>query len=102
VDGTPAARLRRLLHDRRAEILAIARRHGAYDVRLFGSIARGDADETSDVDLLVTFEMERSLLDQVGLQQDLEDLLGVKVDVVSRGGLSPYIRDAVLREAIPV
>lgn len=102
MDETPAQRLQRLLREHRAEILAVAHRHGAFDVRVFGSVARGDADEASDVDLLVTFETDRSLLDQVGLQQDLADLLGVKVDVVSRGGLSPYIRDAVLREAIPV
>jgi predicted nucleotidyltransferase len=102
VDGNPADRLRRLLSERRAEILALARRHGAYDVCLFGSVARGDAGGSSDVDLLVTFEADRSLLDQVGLQQDLADLLGVPVDVVSRGGLSPYIRADVLREAVPV
>ena len=84
------------------QILALARQHGASEVMVFGSVARGDASEGSDVDFLVTFEPDRSLLDHIALQQDLEDLLHIKVDVVSRGGLSPYIRDAVLREAIPV
>lgn len=69
---------------------------------LFGSVARGEAVEGSDIDFLVSFEPDRSLLDHIGLQQDLEDLLQTKVDVVSRGGLSSYIRDAVLREATPV
>ena len=81
---------------------ALARRYGAYDLRLFSSVARNEADEASDVDILVSFEPGRSLLDQIGLQQDIEELLKLKVDVVSRGGISPYIRDAILREAIPV
>lgn len=92
----------RLVRDHRSKILALAREHGAFDVMLFGSAARGEAVAGSDIDLLVSFEPDRSLLDHIALQQDLESLLGVKVDVVSRGGLSPYIRDAVLREAIPV
>lgn len=82
--------------------MRLARAYGARDVRLFGSVARGDAGEASDIDLLVTFERGRSLLDQIGLQQDLEEALGMKVDVVSSGGLSPYIRDAVLAEAVAV
>lgn len=94
--------LRARVHDSRDAILELARRHGAHDVRIFGSVARGDASAESDLDLLVTLDEDRSLLDHIALQQDLEDLLGVKVDVVSRGGLNPYIRDTVLREAVPI
>lgn len=94
--------LRSVVEANREAILALAAKHGASDVKLFGSVARGEADESSDIDILVSFEADRSLLDHIALQQDLEDLLGAKVDVVSRGGLSHYIRDAVLREAIPV
>jgi len=72
---------------RRGEILAAARRRRASHVRVFGSVARGDAGPDSDVDFLVDFDEEASLLDQVGLIQDLHELLGVGVDVVSSGGL---------------
>jgi hypothetical protein len=94
--------LRSVVHANRDAIIELARRHGAFDVRLFGSLARDDEDNDSDIDILVSFEPDRSLLDHIALQQDLEELLQAKVDVVSRGGLSPYIRDAVLREATPV
>ena len=97
-----STRLRDLVRSKRSEILALAERHGARDLALFGSVARGEADETSDLDLLVSFDEGRSLFDHVGLQQDLEDLLGIRVDVVSRAALSPYIREALLREAVAV
>lgn len=84
------------------EILRIARENGAHDVRVFGSRARGDARPDSDLDLLVRFETGRSLLDLVGLKLELEDLLGIKVDVVSERGLSRYIRERVLAEARPL
>lgn len=87
---------------KRSEILRLAAQHGARNVRVFGSLARGQADPESDLDLLVEMEDGRSLLDLVGLWQDLEDLLGRKVDVISEGGLSPYLRDHVLAEAIPL
>jgi predicted nucleotidyltransferase len=87
---------------KRGEILQLAARHGAHNVRVFGSLARGQATPDSDLDLLVEMEEGRSLLDLVGLWQDLEDLLGRKVDVISEGGLSPYLRDHVLAEAIPL
>jgi uncharacterized protein len=77
------------LRDRREAILAAALRRHASRVRVFGSVARGDAGPFSDVDLLVDFEAEASLLDQVGLTQDLEALLGIPVDVISTGGLQP-------------
>jgi predicted nucleotidyltransferase len=81
------------------EILRIAHDRGAYDVRVFGSRARGDARPDSDLDLLVCFESGRSLLDLVGMKRALEELLGIRVDVVSERGLSPYLRDSVLAEA---
>jgi len=85
---------------RRDDIIAAARRYGASDVRIFGSVARGDVTETSDVDLLVRFEPGRTLLDQGGLLMDLRDLLGIKVDVVSEGALTGRFRRIVRREAI--
>ena len=84
----------------RAEIVAAAARHGATNVRVFGSVARGDADATSDVDFLVDFEPGRSLLDLAGLLVDLEDLLGHPVDVVTEPGLKARIRQRVLAEAV--
>ena len=86
----------------RAEILAAAARHGATNVRVFGSVARGDADATSDVDFLVDFEPGRSLLDLAGLLVDLEDLLGHPVDVVTEPGLKARIRQRVLADAVAV
>lgn len=79
--------LRQLVADHRDEILALAREHGAHDVRVIGSVSRGDDDADSDIDLLVRFEPGRSLFDQAGLVHDLEELLGVEVDVVSEGSL---------------
>jgi len=83
-------------------ILGIAGAHGAHDVRVFGSRARGDARPDSDLDLLVRFEEGRSLVDLVSMKLALEDLLGIHVDVVSERGLSRYIRDRVLAEAKPL
>jgi len=91
-----------LVKDKRGEILRIASRYGAHDVRVFGSVARGDADPESDVDFLVELEAGRSLLDLGGLQMELESLLGCRVDVVTVRGLKARIRDRVLREAMPV
>ncbi len=89
-----------LLRARREEILRIAAKHGAHNVRVFGSVARGEADETSDVDFLVEMEPGRSLLDLGGLLIDLEGLLGRPVDVVTERGLKPRIRPRVLSEAV--
>ena len=91
-----------LLREKRQEILEIATRHGAYNVRIFGSMARGEADEKSDVDILVELEPDRSLLDLGGLLMDLESLLGCRVDVVTVRGLRKRIRERVLREAVPL
>lgn len=82
----------------RADILALAQKHGASNLRVFGSFVHGTMTRTSDLDLLVEFEPRRSLLDLVGLQQDLEDLLGLSVDVVTVKALHHLIRDNVLRE----
>ena len=95
-------RLDRLVKARRAEILRLAAQHGARKVRVFGSLARGEAGPRSDLDLLVQMEEGRTLLDLIGFWQDLEELLGRKVDVLSEGGLSPHLRDRLLAEAIPL
>ena len=88
-----------LLREKRDDILRIAARHGASNVRVFGSVARGEAGPGSDLDLLVSLAPGRSLLDHVALWQDLEDLLRCKVDVVSEKALHWYIRERVLEEA---
>ena len=92
----------RSLIQHRDEILDIAARHGAHNVRVFGSFARGNARPDSDIDLLVDLEPGRSLLDHVGLWQDLEELLGRRVDVVVDGGLSPHLEKRILAEATPL
>jgi predicted nucleotidyltransferase len=92
----------RLLQEKRGEILRVAARHGAYNVRIFGSAARSEAGPESDVDVLVDFELGRNLLDRVGLMLDLEDLLGCKVDVVTEKALHWYIRDRVIEQAVPL
>lgn len=71
-------------------------------MRVFGSVARGEADERSDVDFIVDLEAGRSLLDLGGPLMDLRELLGCRVDVVTEGGLKPRVRDRVLREAVPL
>jgi uncharacterized protein len=90
------------LRGRRQEILGCAASYGAGNVRVFGSAARGDSGATSDVDLLVEMEPGRSLLDLVGLWQDLEDLLSTHVDVLSDGGVSPHLRERIYAEAVPL
>ncbi len=91
-----------LLSEKREAILELAARHGARNVRVFGSAARGEADSASDVDFLVDMEPGRSLLDMGGLLMGLRELLGCEVDVVSDRGLKPRIRERVLREAVPL
>ncbi len=95
-------KVQRLLTEKHDEILRIAARHGAKNIRVFGSVARGDADAASDVDVLVDMEPGRSLLDMGGLLMDLQDVLGCSVDVVTERGLRPRIRDRVLKEAVPL
>lgn len=87
---------------RRDDILRIARRHGAHDVRVFGSVSRGEATDESDLDLVVRFESARTLMDHAALIGDLEDLLGVRVDVIDADGMRPRFRAVVEREARPL
>ena len=91
-----------VLGGNRRKVLRIAAEHGARNVRVFGSIARGQGRPDSDIDLLVDLEPGRSLVDIVAIKQDLEDLLGRKIDVVTEAAISPYIRDRVLKEAVSV
>jgi predicted nucleotidyltransferase len=86
----------------RGEILRLAEQHGARDLRVFGSVARGEANDNSDLDLLVAWEPGRSLLDHVGFVQDLQDLLGIKVHVGTEKSLHWYVRDRILREVTPL
>ena len=88
-----------LIEQHRAEILALAKRHGVRDVRVFGSMARGDANDASDVDLLVSLPPERTGLALGGLLMDLQDLLRRRVDVVTERSLHPAFRERVLDEA---
>jgi len=88
------------IREKREAIIRIARRHGAAEVRLIGSVARGEARPDSDVDLLVTWSEGTSLLDQAALMLELEKLLGRKVDLASDGWVKPAIRDSVYRDAV--
>ena len=92
--------LNELLQEKREDILRIAAKRGAYNVRVFGSVARGEADSKSDIDILVDMEPGRSLFDLGGLLMDLQDLLGHDVDVVTERGLRERIRERVLKESI--
>jgi len=94
--------LKELLQEKREDILRIAIKRGVSNIRVFGSVARGEADSKSDIDLLVDLEPGRSLFDLGGLLMDLQDLLGHKVDIVTEQGLRERIRERVLKEAIPL
>jgi uncharacterized protein len=93
---------RTLLLQNREHVLETAARYGAYNVRIFGSVARGEATASSDIDFLVSMEPGRSLMDLGGLLYELQNLLGVNVDVVTEKGLRARIREQVLHEAIPL
>lgn len=88
------------VRDGRQDIARIATAHGARNVRIFGSVGRGEAEASSDLDLLVDMSEGRSLFDLVALSDELEDVLGIEVDVVTEGGISPYLRDQILAEAV--
>jgi uncharacterized protein len=92
----------KLLKEKREEILLIAARRGAHNVRVFGSVARGNANLNSDVDFLIDLDKDRTLLDVGGLLMDLRKLLGCNVDIVTEKGLNDDFRDEVLKEAIPL
>ncbi|HUN10237.1 MAG TPA: nucleotidyltransferase family protein [Aggregatilineales bacterium] len=92
-----------LIRAHRDEILALAEKHGAYNIRVFGSVARAEATPESDIDLLVSWDYDRvSAWGGVGFDSDVAELLGHRVDVISENGLSPYVRDSILKEAIPL
>lgn len=92
--------IQKLLEEKREEILSLAAQHGARNIRIFGSVARGEAKADSDVDFLVEMESGRSLLDRIALIQDLEDLLERKVDVANVKGLREFWRERILQESI--
>ena len=91
--------IEKLLKSQREQILAIAHKNGANNVRVFGSVARGEARPDSDIDFLVKLEAGRSLLDLARLLRELQTLLGLPVDVVTEAGLRPRIRPQVLKDA---
>jgi len=91
-----------LLKSKREDIYRIATKYGARNVRIFGSVVRGEADQESDVDFLVDMEPGRSLLDLGGMLVDLEELLGRPVDIITEKGLRERIRPRVLQEAVPL
>ncbi|AEJ61856.1 DNA polymerase beta domain protein region [Spirochaeta thermophila DSM 6578] len=95
-------RPREILHAKKSLILRICESYGASNVRVFGSVARGEATEASDIDLLVEFTQPVSLLDHAQLVRDLERITGCKVDVVSDKGIKPRIRERILKEARPL
>ena len=94
--------LEKLREEKRADILRLADVHGAKNLRVFGSVARGEATNTSDLDLLVDWAPGRSLLDHARLALDLQDLLGTRVEIGTEASLHWFIRDRVLNEAVPV
>ncbi len=89
-----------LLKKNRKAILEIALRHGAKEVRVFGSVVRGEDDENSDLDLLVSMAPDRNLYDLIGLQQDIEQLVGRKTDVITEKSINRHLKDAILQEAV--
>lgn len=91
-----------LQKEKRAAVLDAAKRHGAANVRVFGSVARGETRPDSDVDLLVDWEPGRSLLDHAGLVLDLQDLLGAPVEIGTERSLHWFVRARILAEAVPL
>ena len=83
-------------------ISRIVTQYGGRNIRLFGSAARGEATTSSDLDILIELEKDRSLLDLIAMEQDLEDVLGCNVDIVTEAGLSPFLREYILSEAVPL
>jgi predicted nucleotidyltransferase len=88
------------LRNKRNDIIKVAANHGARNLRVFGSVARGETTPTSDLKLLINLDPGRTLLDLIAVKQDLEDLLGCAVDVVTEDAVSPHIRDQVLKDAV--
>lgn len=97
--SSTATTIRQRLDALKPQMLAVASRHGASNLRIYGSIATGDEHPSSDLDLLVDLPEEQSLLGLIGLRQDLEDLLGCSVDVTEADTLHPLIRTQILEQA---
>lgn len=96
-------KLKNLLQEKRAKILEIAAKHGAFNVRIFGSVARNEETENSDIDFLIDYDLNKiTPWFPGGLLIDLQDLLGCKIDIVTEKGLSKFIKDRVLQEAKPL
>ena len=91
-----------MLTAKRGDILQLAAQHGAHNVRVFGSVARGESGPTSDIDFLVEMDHGRSLLDLIELSQELETFLQRKVDILTDEGLSPYLQQRIHAEAVPL
>jgi hypothetical protein len=94
--------LEELRHSKRDEILRIATKHGARNVRVFGSLARGENSPSSDIDLLVDKDPDRSLMDLGGLLMDLQAMLDTRVDVATEKMLRPKVRERAMRDAVPL
>ena len=92
----------KLLRQHRNTIYELAQKHGAQSVSVFGSLARGDDNSNSDIDLLIELDPKRSLLDVISMKYAIEDLTGRKVDIVTRKGISPYLVEQILEEAVPL
>lgn len=90
------------LREKREALIVLADRYNAENIRVFGSVARGEENENSDVDILVHFRQGASLFDLMDLKEDTEQLLGLEVDIVSDRGLSPYLANRILDEARPL
>ena len=84
------------------EAVEMLKRHGAKEIKIFGSYVRDEAREDSDLDILVEFSERKSLLDLVGIEQELEEALGIKVDLLTRKSISPYLIDRIEKEAVVV
>jgi predicted nucleotidyltransferase len=91
-----------IIADKKEQILVLAAKYGASNVRVFGSVANGTANADSDIDFLVDMEKDRSLFDMGGLLMDLQELFGRKVDVVTENGLHWYIKNRIISEAKPI
>ena len=91
-----------VLEENKAAVSEIAARYGAYNIRVFGSVARGEANAESDIDLLVDMEPDRSLFDLGMLKEDLEELLGRRVDVLTEEGLYRFVKSGILKDARPL
>lgn len=87
------------MDERMKKLKEILKKHGAVKVEIFGSYARGDANSESDLDVIVEFRERKSLLELIGIEQELEDALGMKIDLLTESSINPYLRDRIKKEA---